>query len=80
MIVFENGVRASALRGRGEAEATGAVAAMVAEHLYEGALPDSGVFHVEQVVEPGEVFARLEDDGFDLHLDVPSHTSRLVPS
>lgn len=76
----ENGVRASALSGRGEAEATGAVAAMVAEHLYEGALPDSGVFHVEQVIEPGEVFARLEDDGFDLHLDVPSHTSRLVPS
>lgn len=72
----EEGVRASALSGRGEAEATGAVAAIVVEHLYEDALPEPGVFHVEQVFEPGEVFARLEDDGFDLHLGVSSPASR----
>lgn len=76
----EEGARASALSGRREAEATGAVAAVVAERLYEGAVPDHGVFHIEQVFEPQEVFARLAAEGFDLHLDVPEHAPHLASS
>lgn len=62
----EEGLCACTLSGRREAEATGVMAAMMAEQLYEGAALDPGVFHIEQVFEPLEAFARLESEGFDV--------------
>lgn len=47
------------------------MAAMVAERLYEGAALAPGVFHIEQVFEPREAFARLESEGFEVHLAAP---------
>src|SRR5215212_9782007 len=52
----------AALRGNGEARATGIVAALVAERLCASPC-EPGVFHIEQLFEPVEIFDRVEDRG-----------------
>jgi saccharopine dehydrogenase-like NADP-dependent oxidoreductase len=55
------------IRGRGEGHATGIVAALVAERLCDSPC-EPGVFHIEQLFEPVEVFGRVEDLGLTVEL------------
>jgi len=57
----------AALRGNGEARAAGIVAASVAERLCASPC-EPGVFHIEQPLEPVEVFYRVEDRGLTAEL------------
>jgi hypothetical protein len=53
--------------GYGEGRTTGIVAALVAESLF--ASPSGpGVFHIEQLFEPVELFGRVEDLGLSVDL------------
>jgi hypothetical protein len=56
--------------GQGEGGATGGVAALVAERLY-ALPPDPGVFHIEQLFDPSEVFARVAEHGIEAGLQGP---------
>ena len=50
------------MSGRGEARATGVVAALVAESLYDPPTPPRpGVFHIEQFFEPVRFLGRVAD-------------------
>jgi saccharopine dehydrogenase (NAD+, L-lysine-forming) len=55
------------IRGRGEGRATGIVATLVAERLCDSPC-EPGVFHIEQLFEPAEVFGRVEDLGLTVDL------------
>lgn len=58
---------AGSIRGRGEGRATAMVATLVAERLYTTPF-ERGVFHIEQLFDPSEVFPYLVDHGLALHL------------
>lgn len=55
------------LWGHGEGRATGIVAALVAERLCASPC-EPGVFHIEQLFEPVELFGRVEDRGLTVDL------------
>lgn len=55
-------------RGRGEGRATGVLAALVAGRLNASPSLDHGVFHVEQLFDPLEVFADAEGHGISFDL------------
>jgi saccharopine dehydrogenase (NAD+, L-lysine-forming) len=54
--------------GRGEARATGVVAARVAERLLTSPSLERGVFHTEQLFEPTELFDQMEVLGITVNL------------
>jgi saccharopine dehydrogenase (NAD+, L-lysine forming) len=54
--------------GRGEARATGVIAARVAERLLTSPSLERGVFHAEQLIEPAELFGQIEDLGITVDL------------
>jgi saccharopine dehydrogenase-like NADP-dependent oxidoreductase len=54
--------------GRGEGRATGVVAALAAGRLNASSPLDHGVFHVEQLFDPPEVFADAEGHGISFDL------------
>lgn len=77
----EESLRTCALSGRREAHATGLTAALVAERLYAAPTRGPGIFHIEEVLVPREVFEVLETEGFRLHQNVPIRSRhRAVPS
>jgi saccharopine dehydrogenase-like NADP-dependent oxidoreductase len=76
LIDGEKDVRMCALSGQREAEATGLVAAFVAERLYGAVVCGPGVFHIGEVLVPREVFAVLEAEGFRLHQHAPIRPQR----
>lgn len=55
-------------RGRGEARTTGVVAAFVVERLLTSPSLERGVFHIEQLFEPVDLFGRMEDLGLTVDL------------
>lgn len=62
MVKHQPALYACALSGHGEARTTGLVAAEVAKRLYQSWFP-AGVWHMEQVFEPLDVFETLRSDG-----------------
>jgi saccharopine dehydrogenase (NAD+, L-lysine forming) len=58
--------------GRGEGRATGVVAALVAERLYASPPQYHGVFHVDQLFDPLEFFAAVEERGISFDLGCAS--------
>lgn len=59
---------ACSVYGRGESRATGIVAALVAEELYETPSKDYGVFHLDQLFDPPSFLGRVSDHGFTVDL------------
>ncbi|MEE8120392.1 MAG: hypothetical protein V3T55_02615, partial [Anaerolineales bacterium] len=53
----------STIRGYGGGHGTGIVASKVADRMFRNAFP-SGVFHLEQVIEPEIFLEGLEEEGF----------------
>lgn len=58
--------------GRGEGRATGVVAALITERLLASPSLEYGVFHIEQLFDPAEVFAAIEGQGISFD---PGHRS-----
>jgi hypothetical protein len=54
--------------GRGQGRATGVIAALVAARLNASPPLDHGVFHVEQLFDPPEIFANAEKHGISFDL------------
>ena len=54
--------------GRGEGRATGVVAALVAEILYDSPPQYPGVFHIDQLFDPLEFFASVAGHGISFEL------------
>lgn len=54
--------------GRGEGRATGVVAALVAERLYDVSTLKPGVLHVEQLFDPVELLGRIAGYGISVDL------------
>ena len=64
----ENGyIYESSLFGIGEAQTTGLVAAKVAESLLTSSFP-TGVFHIEELIDPLELFRELNGIEFSENL------------
>jgi len=64
----EGGIYSCSARGRGEARTTGIVAAFVVERLLTSPSLERGVFHIEQLFEPVELFGRMKELGLKVNL------------